>query len=282
MGKNIIKLKNEDYVNNMIITDTHKNLLLFTNTGKIFYLKIFKILNFTKNPRGKPLINFINILKNENINYLMSVNIKKIINKYIILITKKGLIKKIKLNKINIKRKKGTNIINLKNNDKIINTHITNGKNQIMLFTKYGKTVRFLEKNIRNMGKNAYGIKGIKLSNKDKVASSLIIKYKYTKGYVILITKNGYGKKTCITEFPIKSRAIKGLISIKINNKNSFIIKAIYTTNKNKKQQILIITNKGNILRIYTKNINIFKRNTQGIILIKLKNIEKVIQCEKI
>ncbi len=282
MGKNIIKLKNKDKVNNMLITNTHENLLLFTNTGKIFYLKIFKILNFTKNPTGKPIINFINLLKNENINYLIPINNKKLLKKYIILITKNGLIKKIKLNKINLNRKNGINIINFKNKDKIINAHITNGKNQIMLFTKKGKTVRFLEKNIRNMGKNAYGIKGINLSKEDKVSSSLIIKYKYKKGYVIIITQNGYGKKTSITEFPIKSRAIKGLISIKINNKNGYIIKSIYTTNKNKKQQIIIITDKGNILRIYTKNINIFKRNTQGIILIKLKNLEKVIQCEKI
>ncbi len=282
IGKNIIKLKDKDKVNNMIITNTHKNLLLFTNKGRIFYLRIFKILNFTKNPTGKPIVNFINLSKNEIINYITSINKKNLLKKYIILITKNGLIKKIKLNKINFKRKNGVNIINLKNKDKIINIHITNGNNQIMIFTKNGKTVRFLENKIRDMGKNAYGIKGISLINKDKVASSLMIKHKYKTGYIIIITKNGYGKKTSIKEFPIKSRAIKGLISIKINIKNSFIIKAIYTTNKNKKQQILIITNKGNILRIYTKNINIFKRNTQGIILIRLKNLEEVIQCEKI
>ncbi len=282
VGINIIKLKNKDYVNNMIITNTHRNLLLFTNIGKIFYLKIFKILNFTKNPTGKPIINFINLSKHETIDYLKPINKNELLKKYIIIITKNGLIKKVKLNKINLKRKKGTNIINLKNKDKIINTHITNGKNQVMIFTKNGKTVRFLEKNIRNTGKNSYGIKGIKLSNKDKASSSLIIKNKYKNGYIIIITKNGYGKKTNIKEFPIKSRAIKGLISIRINKKNSYIIKTIYSTNKNKKQQILIITNKGNILRIYTKNINIFKRNSQGIILIKLKNLEKVIQCEKI
>ncbi len=278
-GKKIIKLKKNDYLSNTIISNTHYKLLLFTNKGKIYFMKIFNILNITKKPKGKPIINFINLSENEKITYFINIKKKKLF-KYIILITYLGLIKKILIDKINYKRKNGINIIKLKIKDKIIGAHITNGKNNIMLFTKKGKTVKFPIKSIRNMGKNSYGIKGINLSKNDKVISTLIIKKKYKKGYISIITKQGYGKKTIINEFPTKSRATKGLISIKINNKNNYLSKSIYNYNNDNK--ILIITNKGNLLKISLNNINIFKRNTKGVILIRLNKSENVIGFEKI
>ncbi len=274
-GKKIIKLKNDDYIINTIKTNTHLNLLAFSNKGKIFYINILNIIYKINNPTGKPIVNFIKLLKNEKITCLIKIKNNKLLNN-ILLITNKGLIKKININNINIKRNNGIKIIKLKKNNKIINAYITNNNNDIMIFTKKGKTVRFPEKYIRNMGKNASGIKGIKLLENDNVTCSLILKEKYTQGFIIIITNNGYGKKTLIKEFPSKSRAQKGILSIKINKKNSFLSKCIYT--KNDKKQLLIVTNKGNLLRIYVKNITTLKRNTQGLILMRLNNNKEKIQ----
>ncbi len=276
-GKKIIKLKENDTIKNITITNTHSKLILFTNIGKIYNIKIFKLININSNI-GKPIINFIKyIKKEEKITFILSI---KKIKKYIIIITKFGLIKKIPTKKINFKRKNGINIIKIKKKDKIIESYMTNGKNNIIIFTKYGKSIKFSECLIRKMNKNSYGIKSINLSNKDYVVSINKIKNKKIKNkYITIITNKGYGKKTYIKEFPNKSRATKGLISIKLNNKNGYISKTI---NSNKNNKILIITNKGKILKIYNKNISILKRNTQGIILIKLNKNEKVIKGIKI
>ncbi len=279
-GKKIIKLKENDYIKNMILTNTHYYILLFTNKGKILCIKIYKLLNYIQSPTGKPIVNF---LKNkEKINHITSFNKKKNF-KYIILITKLGIIKKILIKKINFKWKKGINLIKLKNKDKIINTHLLKTNNhKIMIITKKGKIVKFFINNIRNMNKNSYGIKAINLSKEDKVKSSLIIPMKNNNNDLILIiTQNGYGKQTYINEFTTKSRGIKGLIAIKINNKNGFVSQALYIKNKIY-YKLLILTNKGNLLKISNKNINILKRNTQGIILIRLKPLEKAISLVKI
>ncbi len=272
-GKKIIKLKENDYIKNSTITNTHSKIILFTNKGKIYPIKVFKILNNNKK-NGKPIINFNKSIKeNEKITFILSIN--KNIKKYIIIITKLGLIKKISTNKINFNRKNGINIIKLKKKDKIIESYITNGKNNIIIFTKNGKSVKFSESLIRNMNKNSFGIKSINLSNKDYVVSiNKINNRKIKKKYITIITNKGYGKKTLIKEFPKKSRATKGLISIKLNKKNGNISKTITSKNKDK---IIILTNTGKILKIYNKNISILKRNTQGIIIIKLNKNEKVI-----
>ncbi len=276
-GKKIINLKEKDIIKNFAITNTHSKLIIFTNIGKIYNIKIFKLININTKI-GKPIINFIKYIKEkEKITFILSI---KKIKKYIIIITKFGLIKKIPTKKINFKRKNGINVIKIKKNDKIIKSYLTNGKNDIIIFTKYGKSIKFSELLIKKMNKNSYGIKSINLSNKDYVISINKINYKNLNNkYITLITNKGYGKKTLVKEFPNKSRATKGLISIKLNNKNGYLSNTLNSNNKNK---ILIITNKGKLLKIYNKKISILKRNTQGLILININQKEKIVGSIKI
>ncbi len=268
-GKKINKLKNNNCIRKIIITNTHNNILLFSNKGRMFKIKIYKLIK--KNTiKNKLITNFIKLKKKEKITCWIK---KKNIYKYFIILTSKGLIKKIKINK---SKKNGLNIINLKNKDKIINVNLLNKKKDIMLFTKLGKAIRFKIKLIREMSRKSLGIKAIKLNSKDKIISSIIPN---NKKEILIVTEKGYGKRTLINEFLTKSRAIKGIKYIKNNFKNGNVVKVIEI---NKKDELIIVTNKKNIIRILVKEIKILKRNTQGIILIRLKKSEKVIDIQKL
>ncbi len=279
-GKNI-KIKNNNYdIKKFLIINTHENFLLFSNKGKCFKIKTYNLLIY-KNKKfiHKPIIKFINI-KNEKITFILKEkNIKKY--SYIIIITKNGMIKKINTKKIIIKNKRGLNIIKLKKNDYITSANYINKNQEIMIFTKFGKSIRFHEKNVRQTNRNSSGVKAIKLNKKDKIVSSLIINNNKKDEEIMIITQNGYGKRTFIKEFLQKSRATKGIISIKINNKNKYLVKAIKI---NKNNKIAILTNKGTLIYIKIKEINILKRNTQGIILMRInKNKdEKIIDIQKL
>ncbi len=275
-GKTINKIKNNDNIIQTLITNTHKKILLFSNTGKLFKKYVYE---FPKQKDMKKHINnFIKIKKQEYITKIIE-NKKKY--NYLIINTNKGLIKKIKINNTKTKKNIGLNIINLKNNNKINNINFTDGKQEIMLFTKLGKSIRFHEKNIRITNRSSYGTKGISLSDKDKIISSLIINKKYIQQEILIITENGYGKRTLIKEFNKTSKATKGVKSIKINKKNGNLVKVIQTTSKD---IIIITTNKGNLIKIKVNEIKILKRNTQGIILMRLnkKEKEKIINIQKI
>ncbi len=278
-GKNIIKIKNKNYIKNILITNTHKKIFLFSNKGRYFITYCYNFPYENKFNQGKPIINFIKIKKEEKITFLLEYKNNNNNYKYLVLITKRGIIKKIKINKINIKTNKILNIINLKNNDEIVSVIYTKKNQQIMLFTKFGKAIRFSENNVRETNKNSSGVKAIKLINKDCIISSLAINNKDKE--IIIITKNGYGKRILLSNFAKKSRATKGIIAIKINKKNGYVIKVIKI---NKNNEIIIVTNKGIFMRIKVNKINIFKRNTQGIILIRINNFnnEKVIDLQKI
>ncbi len=268
-GKKIIKSNNNN-IKISLVCNTHDIILLFSNQGRFFKIKIYKLLN-QNSINNQWLNNLIKFKKKEKITCLVK-NKKKY--KYFIIITYKGLIKKIKINNF---KKNGINIINLKKKDKIISVNLLHKNKDIMLFTKLGKAIRFKIKLIRKTGRISAGIKAIKLSKKDKIISSLIPK---NEKEILIVTEKGYGKRTLINEFLTKSRAIKGIKYIKNNSKNGNVVKVIQIKNNN--NQILIITNKGNIIRIPVKEIKTFKRNTQGVILIRLKKNEKVIDMQKI
>ncbi len=268
-GKKIIKPKKNNNIKKILICNTHNTIFLFSNKGRFFKIKVYKLIE-NKKINNQLTNNLIKLKKKENITCLIK-NKKKY--KYFIIITYQGLIKKIKIKKF---KKNGINIINLKKKDKIINVNLLYKNKDIMLFTKLGKAIRFKIKLIRETGRISYGIKAIKLNNKDKIISSLIPK---NEKEILIVTEKGYGKRTLIKEFLTKSRAIKGIKYIKNNYKNGNVIKVIKINNTN---QVLIITNKGNMIRILVKEIKILKRNTQGVILIRLKKNEKVIDVQKI
>ncbi len=268
-GKKIVKTKKNNFIQKTLITNTKSIIFLFTNKGRFFKIKIYQLIK-QNNIINKLITNLIKLKENEKITCLIKDKKKY---EYFIIITYKGLIKKIKIKKF---KKNGINITNLKKKDNIINVNLLNNSKDIMLFTKLGKAIRFKTKLIRETSRTSSGVKAIKLNKKDKIVSSLI---PYKKKEILIVTEKGYGKRTLLNEFLTKSRAIKGIKYIKNNSKNGNVVKVIQISIND---QILVITNQNNIIRILVKEIKILKRNTQGIIIIRLKKSEKVIDVQKI
>ncbi|WMY97218.1 MAG: DNA topoisomerase (ATP-hydrolyzing) subunit A [Arsenophonus sp.] len=274
-GKSAVRIKEEDFIERLLVTNTHANILCFSNFGRLYCIKVYQLPQSTRVARGKPIINILPLNKRERITAIFSLD--KFNNTYyILMVTSKGIIKKTALNDFKKPRKIGIIAITLHKDDELVGVDLTNGKNQIMLFSAYGKVVRFTEDKVRPMGRLAIGIKGIKLKENDRVVS-LIIPDNHQD--ILTVTENGYGKRTDQTEYPIKSRATQGVIGMKINKRNGKLISAIQVT---KIDQIMLITNSGTLVRIRVEEINMIGRNTQGVILIRTAPEEKVVALQRV
>ncbi|CAL4319678.1 DNA gyrase subunit A [Buchnera aphidicola] len=274
-GRSTAKIKEEDCIETLLVANTHDTILCFSNQGILYRMKVYQLPESSRHARGKPIINLIPLNHKERITAILNLN-KIIKNKNVFMSTAYGIVKKTSLNTFKKPRSTGMIAINLKEGDELIGVALTNGMNNIMLFSKQGKVVHFSEKTVRKMGRTAYGIKGINIDQNDQVVSLLV---PHQDGTILTVTENGYGKKTQIQYFPIKSRAIKGIRSIKITKKNGVVISAIQVIESD---HIVIITNAGTLVRIRVAEIRILGRNTQGVILIRTTKNEKVVAVQKI
>ncbi|MCR3755221.1 MAG: DNA gyrase subunit A [Candidatus Westeberhardia cardiocondylae] len=274
-GKSATNIKNKDFITSILVTNTHDTILLFSNLGQVYWMKVYQLPESNRTSRGKPIINLLPLKLNERItNILPITKHEKATN--ILMATENGKIKKTPFNEFINPRNTGIIAIHLNPEDKLIGVDLTNGKNDIMLFSSYGKVVRFSEKQIRNMGRKVIGIKGINLQKGDKVVSLIIPK---NTSPILTITKNGYGKRTEQSEYPTKSRATQGVISIKVTSRNGKVVGAIQAENKD---QIIIITDSGKLVRTRVSEINIVSRNTQGVRLIRTIDNEHVVGIQRI
>ncbi|CAL4320598.1 DNA gyrase subunit A [Buchnera aphidicola (Protaphis terricola)] len=274
-GKSAAKIKEADFIQNLVIANTHDMILCFSSRGILYWMKVYQLPESSRHAKGKPIVNLLPLNHKERITAILPVNKYKD-NLYIFMATEQGIVKKTSLKKFQKPRSAGIIAINLRANDQLIGVALTNGNNNIMLFTQNGKVVQFSENSVRTMGRTASGVKGIKIIKNDKVVSLIVPHQKET---ILIATNNGYGKRTKISDFPIKSRATKGVISIKITKKNGKIIGAIQVVEKD---QIMMITNAGTLVRIRVSEIGVLKRNTQGVILIRTSKNEKVVALQRI
>ncbi|CAL4320027.1 DNA gyrase subunit A [Buchnera aphidicola (Thelaxes suberi)] len=274
-GKSAAKTKEEDFIESLLIANTHDTILCFSSRGIVYWLKVYQLPESSRHARGKPIINLIPLNKKERITAILPFK-KYQDNVNIFMATSQGIVKKTSLNFFKKPRNNGIIAINLKDNDELIGVALTNGKNNVMLFTAMGKVVHFSEHSVRKMGRTASGVKGIKVSKKDRIVSLIIPK---EKGHILTVTENGFGKRTKISDFPVKSRSTQGVIAIKITKKNGVLIGAIQVCQKN---QIMIITNAGTLVRTRISEIGVLKRNAQGVILIRTTKQEKVVAVQKL
>ncbi|WP_343184155.1 DNA gyrase subunit A [Buchnera aphidicola (Ceratovacuna keduensis)] len=274
-GKLAAKIKEKDFIECLLVTNTHNTILCFSSRGIIYWIKVYQLPSSNRNTRGKPIINLLPLKINERITAILPVS-EYSENTNIFMATSRGIVKKTSLTKFKKQRNSGIIAINLNKGDELIGVSLTNGNDTVMLFTSQGKVVHFSENYVRKMGRTATGVKGIKINKNDKVVSLIIPK---KNGEILTVTKNGYGKRTKISEFPIKSRATRGIISIKITKKNGVVIASIQVIKKN---EIIIITNSGILVRTRVSEIGILSRNTQGVILIRTNKKEKVVALQKV
>jgi len=263
-------MKEEDFVEHLFIASTHDNLLFFTDKGKAYMLKVYDIPQASRTAKGKAIINMLALATGENITSSIPVKTFEEGN-FLMMATKLGKIKKTKLSTFANIRKSGIIAISLAKDDSLISSKLTLGKEEVFLATREGKAIRFDEKNIRDMGRGAAGVRAIKLDKKDSVIGMEIISDK--KNTLLSITENGFGKRTEAQEYRLQSRGGKGIINLKVTEKNGCVIGLNQVSDED---EIMLITSKGMVVRCAVKDIRMTGRSTQGVRIIRLDKKDEV------
>jgi DNA gyrase subunit A len=281
-GKGVIgsDLKEEDFVDNLFVTSTHSTVLLFTSRGKVYALKGYEIPEAPRSARGKAIVNLLPI-KDEKITSIISIDSfeeKKKEQTFLFMATRKGYVKKTPISEFANIRKTGINAITLEDGDILTGVAHTDGNYDIILGTKDGMSIRFSEKEVRDIGRTARGVRGIKLQ-KDDIVIGMEAAPSNTKKDLLTVCENGYGKRTKLDEYRNQHRGGSGIITIKTTERNGSVV-GIHLVDDN--DDLMIITEKGKIIRIHCKDISVVSRNTQGVRLVKLEEGDKVSSVEPV
>ena len=302
-GKSATKMKEEDFIEKLLVANTHDTILCFSSRGRLYWLKVYQLPQASRGSRGRPIVNILPLNENERITAILPVTAYEE-DKFVVMATAGGIVKKITLTEFSRPRSSGIIALNLRDEDELIGVDITDGNNEIMLFSSQGRVVRFSESAVRAMGRLATGVRGIKLAltndlnddesaveiedvsddnteetldlNIDKVVSLVIPK---NDGEILTATQNGYGKRTKLEEYPTKSRNTKGVISIKVSERNGKVVAATQVVDTD---QIMLITDAGTLVRTRVSEVSIVGRNTQGVRLIRTSENEHVVSLERI
>ncbi len=266
------KLKDEDFIVSIFMASTHDYILFFTNFGQCYWLKVYEIPDGSRQSRGKAIINLLPLREGEKIEAFVSAKNLNQEDKYIIMSTKNGLVKKTALNKFSNPRSTGIIAIKLIEGDELIEALITNGNDDIILATSHGYCNRFNEEQVRAVGRNSQGVKGISLRNDDEVVS-MVVTDPETTDSLLSISENGFGKRTDLSSYITKNRGTKGVITLKTSTRNGKLVSLMKV---NDDDDLMIVTKNGMIIRQHVCEINTIGRNTQGVTLINLKNKDKV------
>jgi len=268
-GKQATTMKEEDFIDRLVIANTHDTILCFSSIGKVYWLKVYQLPEASRIARGRPIINLLPLQPDERINAILPIK-EYSDDHFVVMATAHGTVKKVALTEFSRPRTSGIIALELRDNDKLIGVDLTDGKNEIMLFTDAGKVIRFNEESVRGMGRSARGVRGVKLQEGQQVISLIIAK---PEGAILTATENGYGKQTPIEEYRITGRGGQGVISIKVNERNGRVIGAIQVTPGH---EVMLISNKGTLVRTRVDEISIVGRGAQGVRLINLTDEQLV------
>ena len=261
----------EDFVEQLVSMKTHDYILFFSNKGRIYRMKGYEVPEFSRQSKGLPIINLLPLEKDENISSIISLSADNEEHKYLVFVTRQGLVKRTELSEFDNIRKSGKIAIGLKDDDELIYVGVTTGNDEIAIGANNGRMVRFNEDEVRVMGRSASGVKGIELED-SKVIGAEVIK----PGQLILIvTENGYGKKSEIEEYRLTHRGSKGVKALNITEKNGMMV-ALDCVDADGEYDLMIITDSGTIIKLPLEQVSTLKRATQGVRLINLKDDQKV------
>tara|TARA_B100000586_G_scaffold33303_1_gene21341 strand:+ start:1237 stop:3783 length:2547 start_codon:yes stop_codon:yes gene_type:complete len=276
-GKAATSVKDQDFIDKLFIASTHDTLLCFSSRGKLYWLKVYELPQASRTARGKPIINLLPLREGEQINAVLPIR-DYTKDKFVFMSTADGTVKKTSLIEFSRPRPSGIRAIELVDGNKLIGVELTDGKRDIMLFSDAGKVVRFPESHVRSMGRSAKGVRGIRLTKEQKAISLIIVDSKDTMT-VLTATQNGYGKRTSIEDYPQKSRGGVGVISIQVTKRNGPVVSAVAVKDDD---EIMLISDQGTLIRTPVKDISVFGRNTQGVRLVNLNELEQLASIEPI
>ena len=274
-GKTAASVKEEDFVEQLLVANTHTTLLCFSNLGQVYWLKVYDIPSAGRVAKGRPLVNLIQLNEGERITSMVPVDAYKEGN-FVLMATKSGTVKKTPLTEFSNRRKGGKRAITLVGDDELVGSTVTNGKKFVMLVSNAGKAAHFSESEVRSMGRSAQGVRGIKLEKGQQVISLIIPEEEAT---IFTVSKNGFGKRSVSSDFRKTRRGAKGVIAMQTSERNGQLIGAAQVSDED---QVMLITNKGMLVRTKVSEINVIGRNTQGVTVIKLKEGEKLVNLAPI
>ena len=274
-GKTAASVKDEDFVEQLMVANSHTTMLCFSNLGQVYWLKVFEIPTAGRTAKGRPLINLIQLNEGERITSMVPVESYEE-DHYVLMATKFGTVKKTPLKEFENQRKGGKKAITIIEGDELVGTKVTDGTKFIMLVSDAGKAAHFSESEVRSMGRTAQGVRGIRL-DKDQSVISLIIPEE--RASILTVSENGYGKRSSVDDFRKTRRGAKGVIAMQTSERNGQLIGASQVTDED---ELMLITNKGMLVRTKVSEINVIGRNTQGVTVIRLKDDENLINIAPI
>jgi DNA gyrase subunit A len=275
MGKSATAVKDEDFVEHLLIASTHATILCFTNFGKVYWLKVYQIPVAGRNSRGRPMVNLLPLDEGERISSILPVE-EYSADQYVIMATANGTVKKTSLDQYSRPRSVGLRAVDLVEGDHLVGTAIIDGSKDIMLLSSEGKAVRFSETDVRAMGRVSKGVRGMRLPEDHSVISMVVPE---ENGLLLTVCENGYGKRTHISEFPTKGRGGKGMIAIQASDRNGPLVGATQLFDGD---EIMLISDQGTMVRTRGDEVSIVGRNTQGVRVIRLKENEKLVSLARI
>jgi len=271
-GRSATRMKDEDFIERLWVTNTHDTLLCFTSAGKVYWIKVYELPNASHASRGKPFVNLLPLDQDEQVNAVLPVRDFPA-DQFVVFATASGTVKKTPLSDYSRPRANGIWAISLDQDDRLVNVALTDGSQDIMLFANSGKCTRFNETAVRSMGRTARGVRGIRL-HKDQQLMSMQIAAADTAATVMLATANGYGKRTPISDFPVHGRGGQGVIAIQTSARNGELVGAILA---GEDDDVMLISNSGTLVRTPSTEISVLGRNTQGVRVIRLAEDEQLV-----
>jgi len=277
-GKAATSVKEEDFVDNLFVANTHDSLLCFSSLGKVYWLKVYELPQSGRTSRGKPIVNLLPLQEGERINAILPI---KDFNQdaFVFMATSQGTVKKTSLKDFSRPRASGIIALELRENDHLIGVEITRSDNDIILVASTGKSVRFHEGDVRPMGRTATGVRGIKIDDQDRVISLISIDPSSADQQVLIGTEKGFGKRTPVSDFPVQKRGGQGVIAIQTKGRNGQVVGAVLVSDVD---ETMLITDRGTLVRTQVKDISSMGRNTQGVTLIRLSDGEMLTEIEAI
>lgn len=283
VGNRAASTRDEDFLEYVVSATAHQYMLFFTEKGKCFWLRVFEVPEGSKIAKGRPIQNLINIESDDKIKaYILTHDLKNeeyINNTFLVMVTQKGTIKKTTLEAYSRPRANGINAINVREGDTLVSASLTSGKDEIMIATKYGKAIRFPQEKLRPIGRNASGVRGITLGDEDDEVIGMVIISDPENDTILVVSEQGYGKRTHADAYRITNRGGKGVITLNITDKTGNLIAIQKVTDDN---DLMIINKSGVAIRMSVEQLRVMSRNTQGVKLINLKKNDEIAAITKI